>query len=241
MDLKASLHKLLELQDIEDEIEQNRKDKQNLYLDIEQQREKIQELTEEREKAKQERQRCRKEADAREIKVRTAEQENEKLQVQRNTTKNTEQFKAMGNTITSNRADIQKWEDEELELLDQADQMKKREAKLDRQLQQARQKLDEIKDRVSRRARKYDETIAQLEKQEQAVREEIAPNVLNNYERLARSRGSSALVKVKQRVCQGCHTTLPKQTENLLLRGSEIVYCHNCGRMLMLNKEDSTW
>lgn len=241
MDLKKSLDKLQELQKLEDEIEQNHKDKERLYLDIEQQREKIQELTEERQKAKEERQRCRKEADTREVKARAAEQENEKLEVQRNTTKNTEQFKAMGRSITSNKADIEKWENEELEFLERADQMKQREDKLDRELEEARRELDEIKDRVARQADNYQQTIEELEEQRRAMRDEIAPKVLNEYERLARSRGSSALVKVKQRVCQGCHTTLPKQTENLLLRGKEIVYCHNCGRMLTLNKVDSTW
>jgi hypothetical protein len=241
MDLQTNLDRLEQLEELEDEIEQHRTDKQNLYLDVEHQREKIQELTEARQKAKEERQRCRKEADEREVKVRAAEQENEKLEVQRNTTKNNAQFQAMGRAITNNLADIEKWENEELDLLELADKMKDREDELDRKIEKARQKLETIKDRVARQAEEYDQEIQTLEDRSEALREEIAPKVLNEYERLARSRGSSALVKVKQRVCQGCHTTLPKQTENLLLRGEEIVHCHNCGRMLMLNKEDSTW
>lgn len=241
MDLKANLEKLEKLQELEEEIEQNRKDKESLYLDIEQQRENIQELVEERQKAKEERQRCRKEADAREIKVRAAEEQNEKLKVQRNTTKNNTQFQAMGETIAGNLADIEKWEDEELEFLDRADQMKQREEELDRKTEQAREKLEEVKKRVARRADEYEQTIQKLENKRESLRDDIAPKVLNDYDRLARSRGKTALVKAKKRVCQGCFTTLPKQTENLLLRGEEIVHCHNCGRMLTLNREDAKW
>ena len=141
----------------------------------------------------------------------------------------------------SNLADIEKWETEELELLDRADKMKKKMAKLDEKIEEARAELKEIKKRVEETARDYEETIKDLEAKRKAMRDDIAPKVLKDYERIARNRGSSALVKAKKRVCQGCFTTLTKQTENELLKGEEIVHCQNCGRMLTLNKEDSTW
>jgi hypothetical protein len=241
MDLNANLERLERLQDLEEEIELARKDKQTLYLDIEKQREKVQELVEERQKAKEDRQRYRKEADERELKVKAAEEENEKLKVQRNTTKNNAQFQAMGQSIAGNLADIEKWEDEELELLDQADKMKQREARIDRKIEKAREKLEKVKERVAKRVEQYEEEIQEQERKRQTLREEIAPKVLNDYDRLARSRGKTALVKAKKRVCQGCFTTLTKQTENMLLKGEDIVHCHNCGRMLTLNREDAKW
>ena len=235
------MDKLQKLQELEDEIEQNRKDKDRLYLDVGQQRDKVEELKEEREEAKAERQRCLKEADQREVHIKAAEDENEKIEVQRNTTKDNAQFQAMGRKIRSNLADIEKWETEELELLDRADKMKKKMAKLDEKIEEARAELKEIKKRVEETARDYEETIKDLEAKRKAMRDDIAPKVLKDYERIARNRGSSALVKAKKRVCQGCFTTLTKQTENELLKGEEIVHCQNCGRMLTLNKEDSTW
>ena len=61
--------------------------------------------------------------------------------------------------------------------------------------------------------------------------------MLEVYRRVARERGDTALVMVRNRICQGCFTTVTKQTENELLRDEEVVHCHSCGRILMLTEE----
>lgn len=234
MELKESLKKLKKLEQLQDEIDQNKKDRDRLHLDIDDQEDKVEELKTRRETIKEERTHALKEADRRETQMAAAQEENEKLEIQRNSTKNQAQFKAMGETIAGNKADIEKWENEELEFLEESDQLKQEAEDIAEQIEQEEQKLDDIKQRVRNKAQEYDEAIEELEERKRQIREEVAPSVLEKYDNISRSRGSSALVKVKNRVCQGCHTMLPKQTENELMKGSEIIFCHNCGRMLMI-------
>ncbi len=241
MDLKESLNKLKQLEKLEDKIELNKKDRDNLHLDIEEQEEKLDRLEKRREEIKEERSHALSEANKRESQMASAEEENEKLEIQRNSTKDQAKFQAMGETIASNIADIEKWETEELEFLERADELEQEAQEVNEKIDRAEKKLQEIKKRVEAKSAEYNQTIQELQEKKQSIRDEINPKVLKKYDNIARSRGSSALVQVKNRVCQGCHTMLPKQTENALLKCSDIVLCHNCGRMLMLNENDSSF
>lgn len=239
MDLRESLNKLKQIEKLQDKIDINKKDRDNLHLDVEHQQEKVDSLKQRREEIKEERSHALAEADRRESQMASAEEENKNLEIQRNSTKNQAQFQAMGETIASNIADIEKWETEELEFLERADELKQEADEIEGKIERAEKELQEIKERVEKKTEEYNQTIQELEKKKQSIRDEINPKVLKKYDNIARSRGSSALVTVKNRVCQGCHTMLPKQTENALMKCSDIILCHNCGRMLMIDENNS--
>ncbi|MFW6044982.1 MAG: zinc ribbon domain-containing protein [Planctomycetota bacterium] len=241
MEIRDELDKLKKLQEIDGRIEQNREDRDRLKLDIEQQEERIDKLKSDLQEAREERQRCMKEADKRELNVQEAEEQNEKLKVQRNSTKNREQYQSMGQTIQSNLADIQKWETEELELLDKADEMKKRWEQINEKIEAEESKLEDIQDRVREKTEQYNEKIEELQQERESLLDDIEPDVLEAYRKISRSKGTKALVHVKQRICQGCHTSIPRQSENALLKNDELVYCDNCGRILMLDKHNATF
>ena len=51
------------------------------------------------------------------------------------------------------------------------------------------------------------------------------------YDRLSKSRWP-ALVKVEDRVCQGCHMELPASKVQDIARSANPVVCEYCGRMV---------
>ncbi|MFQ5532703.1 MAG: zinc ribbon domain-containing protein [Candidatus Methylomirabilales bacterium] len=70
----------------------------------------------------------------------------------------------------------------------------------------------------------------QDERRRQANR--VESGLLQNYQRLLRSRGGVAVVQVKDGSCLGCYVALTPQTYNELRKGEVLISCANCQRIL---------
>jgi predicted nucleic acid-binding Zn-ribbon protein len=101
-------------------------------------------------------------------------------------------------------------------------------------VEQARAELDRVQEQVARQREEYDRQIEQLQQERDQLRSQLDPALLTAYDRIASRHPRDALAEVRGRVCGGCHTQITKQTQVLLMRENKIVYCHSCGRMLML-------
>lgn len=73
------------------------------------------------------------------------------------------------------------------------------------------------------------ETITQL-------RAKIPEPIVGHYDRM-RARDKKAVAIVRNRVCSACHMSVPIGTITVLMRGSDIQLCGNCGRYLHLAAE----
>jgi len=240
MTLADTLQHLLRLQRLNDEAARHRRDKEALFKDVELQRAEVDRLAARTEEIKAQRQQAQKEADSLEVKIEAAEEESEKMRIQLNTTKHQSEYDTIRNSILSRQADVSRFEDQELQLLERVEGLEGEARNNAELLDAAREELEDIQQRVAGEAQQYDQSIADLEDERRRLREGIDKEVLTTYDRLFASRGTSVVVMVKDRVCLGCHTTLPKQTENELMRGAEIIFCHNCGRILMLADESES-
>jgi len=234
MSVKETLEKLALLQRLNDKIELCKKDREVLSVDVRKAEEELEELKQELEDLKHDQMEAQKKADACETKISEAEDKNEKLQVELNTITNQKQYDAVSKQIKSNQADIQQWEDQELEALDKVDEIKTKRDELKAQTQQKEKELEELRADVAEERRQYDEQLEDLTSKKKSLRNGVPDDVLESYERIAGSLEGNGLAEVRNRVCQGCFTTVTKQTENELMRGEEIVYCNSCGRMLKL-------
>jgi len=239
MALTKALNSIFELQQLSRDIERTQGDRQALDLDVQEQRERVQNLLAGQEETRQSRLQCQKNADMVEVNIKTAEAENARLQIELNSTKHQDDYDAIRKRIMSNRADVSRWEDQELQLFERTDKLVQQTKDLEEQIAAASKDLEAIESGVVEQRQQYEQRIAELEAKRDALRAQINPNVLDAYERIVKKRGSSALVKVKGRACQGCFTTITKQKENELIRASELVFCDSCGRILML--EESGW
>lgn len=61
---------------------------------------------------------------------------------------------------------------------------------------------------------------------------DIPPEVQGDYERLLRSRGGIALAQLDGRQCQACFMDIPTNMTVRVARGSELVRCPSCDRIL---------
>jgi hypothetical protein len=76
---------------------------------------------------------------------------------------------------------------------------------------------------------------------EREVRDRMASaldaSLRRKYEQIFERRGGTAVVEVRNGICQGCHINLPPQLFNELQRTRDVRMCPNCHRILFWRAE----
>ncbi|MFW6189861.1 MAG: zinc ribbon domain-containing protein [Planctomycetota bacterium] len=237
--MEQTLRKLKELQEMNQKIEQLEHDAEMLDVDVRNAERELADKRRRHEETHNQRIEAVKRADSLELKLEEAEQENERLRTQLNSITDQREYDAIKHTILNHEADIERWEDEALDLLNKIDELSKREQELQQAVEEAEQNLREVEEEVGRQKEELADRTEMLRHKRQVLRREIDSDVLSSYDRLSTESRNNPLAEVRDRVCGGCHTRITKQSYNLLLRGRDIVYCHSCGRMLMLPESET--
>ncbi|HJX24998.1 MAG TPA: C4-type zinc ribbon domain-containing protein, partial [Chthoniobacterales bacterium] len=155
-----------------------------------------------------------------------------KLRTQQYETRKNDEFAAMGNEIQRYENEIKKIEDDELELMMQADKVKA-------ELVEEEKKAGATKESISRQLVDLDEKSKTLEARLQELIKEraelatkIEEDLLDRFDRLFESKGDAAIVALEHNVCTGCHMKVTTATVMHAKAGKEIVSCEQCGRIL---------
>jgi len=155
-----------------------------------------------------------------------------RLKTQQYQTRKNDEFQAIGHEIDRYENEIRKLEDQELELMIEADKFKG-------EIGAAEEKARATKESVSRQLNDLEAKSKGLESQQQELakdRETLASQIdddlLNRFERLFNSKGDAAVVAIEHGVCTGCHMKVTTATASRVRAGKEIVSCENCGRIL---------
>ncbi len=155
-----------------------------------------------------------------------------RLKTQQYQTRKNDEFQAIGHEIERYENEIRKIEDNELEVMDQAEKLKSH-------LTAEEKKAATVKDSISRQLVDLDEKSKMLESRLQELsksRAELATaieeDLLNRFDRLFKSKGDAAVVALEHEVCTGCHMKVTTATAMSVRAGREIVSCEQCGRIL---------
>jgi predicted nucleic acid-binding Zn-ribbon protein len=232
--MRQTLEQLRAYQELMQQIAQREHDAEMLNADVRNAERTVRERAQRRDESHQQRLETVKQGDALQLRIEEAEEQIKRLDIQLNSIKNTDRYKAVQESIASHQADIDKWEDEALASMQRAEELATNEENLAEGLGQAEQDLRATQAEVDAEREKLADKVAALRHEADTLRRQVDPNVMAAYDRLAASRKGTALAEVRNRVCQGCRTQITKQSENMLMKNHEIVYCHSCGRMLIL-------
>lgn len=86
--------------------------------------------------------------------------------------------------------------------------------------------------------KRLESELARLEPaREEAVAKVTDKHLLSRYEAIRKKSGSTAVAKILEHKCDGCHVAVTTYTIRSIFEEKDIMYCENCGRILMLDLE----
>jgi len=159
---------------------------------------------------------------------------NQQLQTRKN-----EEYRALAHEIDTCKAEITKIEDQEIELMEQAEQSQKEVAAITREADEAKKFADELVAKLDEREQNLRKELTGLETNREELAAAVDAGVRARYERLVKSKGENVVVGVQHGVCGGCHMKLPAQILVACQAHQEVVSCTNCGRVLYYTREMS--
>jgi uncharacterized protein len=174
-----------------------------------------------------------------ELEVDARKQAIEKYSLQQFQTKKNEEYRALAHEIETARAAIVKLEDQQLELMEQAETTQRQVAAAASAANEATKSADKLLADLAAREENLKKELAELESNRDDLASAVDESVLPRYERLRRSKGETVVVGVAHGVCGGCHMKLQRQVVVSCQGNQEIVTCPNCSRILYYTRDMS--
>ena len=155
-----------------------------------------------------------------------------RLKTQQYQTRKNDEFQAIGHEIQRYENEIRKIEDEELELMVEADKLKADLGVEEKKSATVRESVARQTGDLESKSKALQSRLEELTKERAEIAGKIDEDLLGRFERLFKSKGDAVVVPLEHEVCTGCHMKVTTQTAHRAKAGKEIVSCDNCGRIL---------
>jgi predicted nucleic acid-binding Zn-ribbon protein len=159
-----------------------------------------------------------------------------RLKTQQYQTRKNDEFRAIGHEIERYENEIRKLEDQELELMIEADKLKGEIEAADKTARTTKESISRQLNDLETKSKALGAQQEELETERKTLATQIDPDLLDQFERLFHSKGDAAIVAVEHGVCTGCHMKVTTATASRVKAGKEIVSCEQCGRILYLGQ-----
>jgi predicted nucleic acid-binding Zn-ribbon protein len=167
-----------------------------------------------------------------ELDVGTRQSSISRLKTQQYETRKNDEFQAMGHEIERYEKEIVQLEDQELELMEQADKLRAEVSAQEKTAAAARDSVNRQLGDLDEKGKTLQRQLEELTVERANLVDGIDEEVMERYQRLFASKGDAAVVAVEHGVCTGCHMRVTTQTAMRAKSGNEIVSCEQCGRIL---------
>ena len=167
-----------------------------------------------------------------ELDVGTRNESIARLRTQQYETRKNDEFSAMGREIERYQQEISGLEDQELDLMEQADQLKVQIAAEEKQTAAAKEAIAKQTVNLEAKQATLEGRLEELKKEREELAAKVDEDLLDRFNRLFTSKGDAAVVALEHDVCTGCHMKVTTATVVRVKGGKEIVSCEQCGRIL---------
>ena len=167
-----------------------------------------------------------------------------RLREQMNNAKTNKEYSAFLLEVNTFKADKGKLEEQALEQMNRAEELKKQVDELQDKIDE-QQKLKEVADReLAAREAEVGDRLAELNAEREEAGSQVPPEALAVFERLADSMDGEALASIQaddhrrmEYSCGGCYMQLPIEIVNRVISKDELVRCPSCTRILYIEAE----
>lgn len=155
-----------------------------------------------------------------------------RLKTQQYQTRKNDEFQAISHEIERYGNEIRTIEDDELELMVEADKVKVDLAGEEKKGATVKESIARQMADLETKSKTLQARLEELTKERTELAGKIDEDLLSRFERLFASKGDAVVVALDHEVCTGCHMKVTTQTAHRVKAGKEIVSCEQCGRIL---------
>lgn len=175
-------------------------------------------------------------ADMKEKELQDAEQATIKIRAQINQAKTNKEYQALQNEILTKEADNARIETAVLEQMQKLDKFREELAKVKAAIAGTETAINAEKKLLLEEEAELKGQNEKLQAERTEAAKAVAPDIFAKYQRLITRRGQTAMVSVRNNACQGCFMTMRPETLAQLRKGTDLVTCHSCGRILYIEE-----
>ncbi|MBN2447508.1 MAG: hypothetical protein JXO22_12320 [Phycisphaerae bacterium] len=237
------LQGLLELQDIELQIVDIRRQLARRERAVKAQGKKLDDLHRALESQRGELQRAQIQMDEADLDLKSRTSHIGRLRERLNSVRTNKEYAAVLSELNNEKADASKIETRALEMMAALDQQKSSLAEQRQTEEKEVQRLADVQAQLDQAKQAFAEKLAALQKQRKLAAEEIDQSALVLFDRLSERYDGEALAQIERThprrdefVCNGCFMSLSAEVANACLTHDEVVTCNNCGRILWMEK-----
>jgi len=148
--------------------------------------------------------------------------------------KTNEQYKALLHEIEFAEAEVRLNEDRILEVMVNVDMRDKEVKAAEAELKAETAEIEKEKEDARRVTAEDQKKLSEWNAKRDSLRHGISEDVLRQYERVAKFRGTG-LAEVRDQKCTGCQVKLRPQTYNEVRNGEKVMICESCSRVYYFN------
>ena len=225
---------LLILQDKDQALKRLQTELKRLPLEQERAKQKLASDTEAVKKAKHTQQENEVAMKNLELQIETRKQTINRLKIQQFETRKNDEYAALGNEVVRYTADISGLEDQEMELMEKAEQLKAATATAQAGLTASTKSVDIELEQIAQRVKNLESQVKELQASRDTLAAAVDEDLLEMYGRIWKSRGDSAVVSVEGTICRGCNMKVAPAVLMGIKADKVLTNCSNCGRLVYL-------
>jgi predicted nucleic acid-binding Zn-ribbon protein len=180
-----------------------------------------------------------------ELELKSRDEEISKLRASLNAAKTNKEYAMLLTQLNTTKADNSKIETQVLDLMKDVEVDEAQYKETEKQIEQEKEKLGEIRKDSEVQAQKYEKDITAIQVEWDEASKQIPLDVLEIFKRVAETYDGEAIATIDQQDsksaaynCGGCFMGITAESVNQLMTRDEIIRCPNCTRILVLGNTD---
>jgi predicted nucleic acid-binding Zn-ribbon protein len=172
-----------------------------------------------------------------ELDVEAKKQLIERYSLQQFQTKKNEEYRALAHEIETCKAAIVKLDDQQLELMEQAEAAQRVVAAATRTAADVKKVVDSRQSDLATGEASLRKELEDLQSNRSELAAAVDETTRSRYERLFKQKGQNVVVGIQHGVCGGCHMGLSRSIVVTCQAEQEIITCPNCARILYYTRD----